>query len=145
MANLAELMKGRIEDLVAGPPTLPEGDYPAVLQKFELMAARNEAKSPILRWTARIVGWPDDDSIDEGQKSRIDNIATRSVSCDYWLPLDYKFGRLCQQCGLSGEINEETNYKLVGKHVLAVVKHQVSKKDPNQVWATAQSFIGQPD
>lgn len=141
MPNLAELMKGRVEDLVKGPPTLPVGDYPAVISKFELTAARNEEKTPILRLHARILDWPNDDSIDEAQKAPIENIAQRSVYCDYWLPLDYKYGRLCQQCGIAGEITEQTNYELVGKHVLATVKHQISKKT-GEVWAIASSFVG---
>jgi len=141
MANLAELMKGRVEDLVKGPPTIPIGDYPAVISKFELTTARNAEQTPILRFTARLLDWPADDSIEESQKSLIENIAQRSVNCDYWLPLDYKFGRLCQQCGITGEISEQTNYELVGKHVLATVKHQVSKKT-GEIWATASTLIG---
>jgi hypothetical protein len=141
MANLAELMKGRVEDLVKGPPTLPIGDYPAVISKFELTQARNAEQTPILRFTARILDWPADDSIEESQKAVIENIANRTVNCDFWLPLDYKYGRLCQQCGITGEITEQTNYELVGKHVLAIVKHQISKKT-GETWAVAQSFIG---
>jgi|SRR5215469_7926479 len=139
MANLAELMKGRVEDLVKGPKPLPVGDYPAVLTKFELTQARNEEKTPILRWTARILDWPSD--IAEEDKAGIEKIETRTISCDYWLPLDYKFGRLCQQCGLKGEITEQTNYELTGKQVLAAVRHTVSKKT-GEIFAAAQSFIG---
>jgi hypothetical protein len=141
MANLAELMKGRVEDLVKGPPTLPIGDYPAVISKFELTQARNAEQTPILRFTARILGWPADDSIEESQKALIENITQRTVNCDYWLPLDYRYGRLCQQCGITGEITEQTNYELVGKEVIAAVKHQISKKT-GEVWATAQQLIG---
>ena len=141
MANLAELMKGRVEDLVKGPPTMPIGDYPAVISKFELTAARNAEQTPILRIHARLLGWPADDSIDEAQKGVIENITQRSVWCDYWMPLDYKYGRLCQQCGITGEITEQTNYELVGKEVLAAVKHQISKKT-GETWAVAQQLIG---
>lgn len=141
MPNLAELMKGRVEDLVKGPPTLPVGDYPAVISKFELTAARNEEKTPILRLHARILDWPADDSIDEAQKAQIENITSRSIYCDYWLPLDYKYGRLCQQLGITGEISEQTNYELVGKQVIATVKHQISKKT-GEVWAIASQLIG---
>jgi hypothetical protein len=141
MPNLAELMKGRVEDLVKGPPTIPIGDYPGVISKFELTAARNAEQTPILRMHARLLDWPADDSIDESQKALIENIAQRTVWCDYWLPLDYKYGRLCQQCGITGEITEQTNYELVGKHVLVTVKHQVSKKT-GEVWAIASALIG---
>ena len=141
MPNLAELMKGRVEDLVKGPPTIPIGDYPSVMSKFELTAARNVEQTPILRWHVRLLDWPADDSIDESQKAPIENITQRTVNCDYWLPLDYRYGRLCAQCGITGEITEQTNYELVGKEVLASVKHQISKKT-GEVWAVAQQLIG---
>lgn len=139
MPNLAELMKGRVEDLVKGPATIPVGDYPAVVTKFELTQARNQEQTPILRIWVRLLEWPTD--IDADQKEEIGDIAKRSIYCDYWLPLDYKYGRLCQQCGITGEITEQTNYQLVGKHVLAAVRHQVNKKT-GDIWATASSLIG---
>jgi hypothetical protein len=141
MPNLADLMRGRIDELAKGPPTIPEGDYPAVIQKFELTEARNTEKSPILRLTVRLLDWPDDDSIEDTQKERIEDISKRTVACDFWFPLDYRYARLCQSCGIEGDITEQTNYELVGKHVTAQVKQQVSKRT-KEVFSTAVSLTG---
>jgi hypothetical protein len=141
MANLGELMKGRVAELLKGPVPVPVADYPATITKFELVTARDGRDSPILRMWVRLLDWPKDDSVSDQQKAAIENISQRSLYCDYWFPLDRRYAQLCKGCGIEGDISEKTNYELVGKHVLAIVKHQVSKKT-GETWAIATSLIG---
>ena len=142
MANLAELMRGRIEDLVKAPKAPPLGDYPGVIRKFEPVEFQGKDGKDYakLRLSVGLLGWAE--GVPESERLGIEDITRRVVSCDYWLPVGRDFALLCQQCGLSGEISEQTPYELIGKPVLVVLQHEVSRRNKDEIFVTASKLIG---
>ncbi len=143
MPNIAELMRGKVEELVKAPPALPIGEYPAIIRKFEYTTfegkGENAGKSyNKLRVSAQLSGWPES-GVDDDQKGDI-IITQRSISCDYWLPVERRLAVLFQQCGITGDVHEGTPAELIGHRVLALVKHRVDKN--GEPVAFADAFIG---
>lgn len=140
--NLAELMKGRVEELMKAPKAPPIGDYPGVIKRFE-PPVEFESKGVTyhkMRIWARLLDWPSE-GIEESEKEGID-ISRREVPCDYFLPVQRDFALLCHQCGITGELTEQTPYELIGKPVLVVLVREASKKNKDEVFAKASKLIG---
>lgn len=148
MANFAELMKGKIEDLMKAPPALPIGDYPGVVRKFEFRSFEGTDKTTgekktfhKLALTVGLLGWPDSFDPEQIAESRVENITQRITVKEFFLPPGRDFAKLCQECGITGEVDERTPGLLVGQHVLACVKHRADRKT-GEIFAFADSLIG---
>ena len=131
------------------PPTLPAGDYPAIIKSFEY-GDNNTNRTPYVRFAIGLTDWdqnvPDSWSqadaqgnLTEVSKSDVD-LSRRQLRRDYFLTDDayWRLDELILSCGVvpNGRSYEEVIPELVGSPVLAEVQqylNQRSNETGNQI------------
>ena len=137
--NFSHLLKTPISQ-TKKPPTLPAGDYPAIIKGYEFGETRSAKKTPFVKFGVGLLDWPE--TVDLEQRQGI-NLQSRNLSVDYYLTEDAKWrlAAFLQQCDVGTDDFEEGIVNAVGKHVVAVVKQRLNEQN-NETIAFVDSLVG---
>ena len=123
------------------PPTMPAGDYPAVIKAFET-GDNNKNKTPYVRFQLGFQGFPPD--VEQEDIDGID-LSKRQMRADYYLTEDamWRLDELLRTMGLdmTGKSYEEILREAVGQEITAVVVQGLNQQT-NEIYASVSKVFG---
>lgn len=143
MPDFSQLLKGNSLATAKRPPSLPDGLYRGIIQKYELTEAKNENKTTIIRYHIGLTEWPQ--AIEEDERQGIE-LSKRKLSKDYFFTPDaaWRLAKLLKSCGVvaDGKSDEEMIAAAVGEEVIAKVVEVQSTKNPGESFNQIDSLEG---
>ena len=115
------------------PAPLPQGTYYGILTKFEFGEAKNEKKTPYLRYTIQLTGAGAD--VDPSEIAEVD-FSKRTVTRDYYLTGDSMWRLTALMRDLGYEVEGKTLDTLIpetqNQQVMLSIGHRPNPKDPER-------------
>lgn|SRR5215510_1842712 len=153
MVDFSQLLKKPAGE-AKRPPTLPVGDYPAVIKGYEV-GDSNRNKTPYFRFPIVLQDWPKDSSDEwtvvdhEGNASLANkadvDLSKRSMRMDFYVTDDalWRFDDFVRSCGINpaGRPYEEILPELVGQPVLAEVQQYLNQQT-NETGNQIRKLVG---
>jgi hypothetical protein len=150
-ADFSKLLKSPA-GLAKKPPPIPAADYPAIIKSYE-MGDNNKNKTPYVRFSIALTGWPehlDGDLRVDGEGQAID-LAKKSFRKDFYFgDGQWRLDRFLESLGI--EMNEgdgsprpyeEVFAETIGKNCLAKVVQGVSEKPPHDIYNNVEDLVGE--
>ena len=136
------------------PPTLPPGDYQAVIKSFA-PGDDNQNKTPYIRFIVGLMDWPADapdewsDAQEDGTVVTVTRgdveLSKRQMRRDYYLTEDslFRLDDLIRSCGIeaAGRAYEEVLPEMIGQQVLATVKQGLNQQT-NKIFVNIDKLTG---
>lgn len=129
------------------PLPLPIGDYPAIVKAYEVGTAKNENKTPYVRFQIGLLGWPE--SVDESERltkggNQID-LSKRTFRRDYYMTTDalWRFDEFLRTTGvtISGRTYEEILPEIIGCQVTATISQYLNERS-NELGNQVEKLFG---
>lgn len=141
MVDFSQLLK-RPAGEAKRPPALPPGDYPGVIQRWEV-GDQNKNKTPYVRFHLGLTDWPD--AVDAQDREGIE-LGKRPQRRDFYTTEDalWRLDELIRSCGVepSGRAYEEVLAEMIGQSVTVEVQ-QYMRQDNSEIGNQVGKVIGQ--
>lgn len=143
MPDFSQLLKGSSLASAKRPPSLPDGLYRGLIQKYELTEAKSENKTPIVRYHVGLTEWPQ--AIEEDDRKGIE-LSKKKLSKDYFYTTDamWRLAKLLKTCGViaEGKSDEEMIAAAVGEEVIVKISEIPTKGNPEETYNQIDSLEG---
>lgn len=132
MVDFTKLLNATVTEEAKRPPSLPQGTYTGVIQKWE-PGESTQKKTPFVRFMVALNGHGDD--VSEEAMEGID-LSKKSMRRDYFLTTDalYRLHEILGMLNIEfiGRPLSESLNEVIGKQVLAFITAKQNQDDPTQ-------------